>query len=75
MTATKRINGLEADRLYRVEDAAAILALKPSTIRKQITRRAITVVRPTGKRAVRIAASELARLQRDGECRRLEHAS
>lgn len=52
-------------KLYRIEEAAELLALKPSTLRKLIFRRAITVVRPT-RRAVRIPESEIARMQREG---------
>lgn len=58
-------------RLYRVRDAAALLALQPSTIRKLIATRSITVVRPTS-RAVRIPEWELARIQREGLCPRQE---
>ena len=49
-------------KLYRVEEAADLLGLKPCTIRKLIFRRAIGVVRPT-PRAVRIPESELLRVQ------------
>jgi excisionase family DNA binding protein len=52
-------------KLYRVEDAASLLGLQPSTLRKMIFERRITVVRPTA-RAVRIPETELARIQREG---------
>jgi excisionase family DNA binding protein len=52
-------------QLYRVEEAAALLALRPSTIRKLILERRITVCRPT-RRAVRIPQSEIDRILRDG---------
>ncbi|MBA3754479.1 MAG: helix-turn-helix domain-containing protein [Nitrospira sp.] len=44
------------DRLLTVREAADLLALKPSTIRKKVLMRQIDVVRPT-KRAVRIPES------------------
>ncbi len=53
------------ERLYRVEDAANLLALQPSTLRKLIHNGAIAIVRPTS-RAVRIAESEIVRIQREG---------
>ena len=52
-------------QLYRVNTAAAILALRPSTVRKLISRRSIAVVRPTPG-AVRISESEIIRIQREG---------
>lgn len=51
-------------KLYRVREAAAILAVSVATLRKYILRRTITVVRVG--RAVRIPETELARIQRDG---------
>lgn len=56
-------------KLYRVEEAAELLGLKPSTVRKAIFRRQITVCRPLG-RAVRIPESEIVRIQREGLCPR-----
>ena len=58
-------------KLYRVDDAAEILGLQPSTIRKLISRRLIAVCRPTA-RAVRISEVELARIQREGTAPRRE---
>lgn len=52
-------------RLYRIEEAAELLGLQPSTIRKLIFQRRITVCRPT-RRAVRVPEQELSRIQRDG---------
>ena len=52
-------------QLYLVNAAAAILALRPSTVRKLISRRSIAVVRPTPG-AVRISESEIIRIQREG---------
>lgn len=51
-------------KLYRVTEAATILAVAVATLRKYILRRTITVVRVG--RAVRIPESELSRLQREG---------
>jgi excisionase family DNA binding protein len=51
--------------LYRIPDAAAILAIKPSTLRKLIAAGEITAVRPT-RRTVRVTESELRRILRDG---------
>ena len=53
------------DRLYRIRDAANLLALRPSTIYRLIAIHAIEVVRPTS-RAVRISEQELLRIQRSG---------
>jgi excisionase family DNA binding protein len=53
------------DRLYRIRDAADLLALRPSTIYRLIATNAIEVVRPTS-RAVRISEQELVRIQRSG---------
>jgi excisionase family DNA binding protein len=52
-------------KLYRVEEAADLLALKPSTLRKLVFQRRIAVCRPT-RRAVRIPQAEIERIQRDG---------
>jgi excisionase family DNA binding protein len=49
------------EQLLRLEAAADILAIKPSTLRTWVARRKIAVVRPGG-RAVRIARSEVERL-------------
>lgn len=56
-------------KLYTVAQAADALALRPSTIRKAIFRRQITVCRPLG-RAVRVPESEILRIQREGLCPR-----
>lgn len=61
------------ERLYRIPEAADLLALKPSTIRKLISTRAIAIVRPSS-RAVRISESELVRIQREGLRPRAEEA-
>jgi excisionase family DNA binding protein len=58
-------------KLYRVEEAADLLGLQPSTIRKLISLRRITVCRPT-TRAVRISEAELARIQKEGTSPRRE---
>ena len=52
-------------RLLRVEEAADLLAVKPSTIRAWLLRRRIGKVR-IGQRAVRIAASEVERIISEG---------
>jgi excisionase family DNA binding protein len=51
--------------LYRIPDAAAILAIKPSTLRKLIAAGEITCVRPS-RRTVRVSEDELRRILRDG---------
>jgi excisionase family DNA binding protein len=51
--------------LYRVEDAAAILAIKPASLRKMIAAGEITCVRPS-RRTVRVSEEELRRILRDG---------
>ena len=56
---------LRADRLYRIPDAADLLALRPSTVYRLIATNAIAVVRPTS-RAVRIPGQEILRIQREG---------
>lgn len=56
---------MSVTRLFRVEEAAQLLGLKASTIRKLVHQRRITVCRPTA-RAVRIPETELARIQREG---------
>ncbi|MEO8048504.1 MAG: hypothetical protein ABI684_14570 [Nitrospirota bacterium] len=53
------------DRLYRIRDAADLLALRPSTLYHLIATNAIEVVRPSS-RAVRISEQELIRIQQDG---------
>lgn len=53
------------DVLLRLEDAARLLGLGHSTVRRLIAQGAIAVVRLTPK-AVRIAESEIVRLQREG---------
>lgn len=52
-------------RLYRIREAAEILGLRPVTVYKLISTKAIAVIRPT-RRAVRIPEQELLRIQRDG---------
>ena len=52
-------------RLYRVEEVATVLGLKPATIRKMIFRREIPVVRPT-RRAVRIREEDIEAIVRLG---------
>lgn len=64
---------MAVSKLYRVEEAADLLGLKPSTVRKLILQRRITVCRPA-TRAVRIPESEIARIQRDGLSPRREEA-
>jgi excisionase family DNA binding protein len=61
-------------KLYRVPEAAEVLALRPSTVRKLILQRGIAVCRPT-KRAVRIPQSEIDRILRDGMTPRRERAA
>ncbi len=50
------------DRLMTVEQAAAALALRPSTVRKLLTHGHLRRVHPTGARAVRIRLSEVTAL-------------
>jgi len=52
-------------RLLRIDEAAHRLGLKPSTIRKLITRGEIPAVRPT-KRAVRVREEDVEALIRVG---------
>lgn len=52
-------------RLLTCNEAAAALGLKPSTIRRMILERRVETVRPT-RRAVRIPASCIERIIRDG---------
>lgn len=59
-------------KLYRVREAADILAVSVATLRKYILRRTIAVVRVG--RAVRVPESELLRLQREGLTPRREAA-
>ena len=56
---------MDTMRLLRAEEAAALLGLKPATIRKMIWRREIPVVRPT-KRAVRIRSEDVEAIIRLG---------
>lgn len=53
------------DRLLRVEEAAELLAVKPSTIRAWLLHRKLGRVR-VGARAVRIRASEIERIISEG---------
>lgn len=56
------------DRLMTVEQAAAALALRPSTVRKLLTHGHLRRVHPTGARAVRIRLSEItAIIDHDGD--------
>jgi excisionase family DNA binding protein len=55
----------DSAELLRVDDFAARLNIKPSTVRAWILRRRITKVR-LGSRAVRIPASEVSRLISEG---------
>jgi excisionase family DNA binding protein len=48
-----------SDRLMTVKQAAAALALRPSTVRKLLTNGHLRRVHPTGARAVRIRMSEI----------------
>jgi excisionase family DNA binding protein len=52
-------------RLLRVEEAADLLAVKPSTVRAWLLRRRIGKVR-IGQRAVRIPAGEVERIIAEG---------
>jgi excisionase family DNA binding protein len=52
-------------RLLRIEEAAAQLGLRPSTVRKLIYLRQIPAVRPT-RRAVRVRAEDIEALARVG---------
>ena len=52
-------------RLLRIDEAAHRLGLKPSTVRKLVSRGQIPVVRPT-KRAVRIREEDVDALIRVG---------
>ncbi len=61
-------------KLYRIEEAADLLGLKPSTLCKLIFQRRITVCRPT-PRAVRIPEAEILRIERDGLSPRREEGS
>ena len=52
-------------QLLRVEEAAAVLNVKPSTIRAWLSRRKLSKVR-IGERAIRIPREELERLIAEG---------
>lgn len=56
-------------QLYRIEEAAKILALSPKTLRKWIYERKINYVKVGG--AVRISVSELERIMEGGERERI----
>ena len=56
----------DADRLLDVNDAAAMLAVKPTTLYQWAYQRRIPVVKLMG-RALRFRLSEIQRLIRDGE--------
>jgi excisionase family DNA binding protein len=60
-----------ADWLLRVEEAAELLAVKPSTIRAWLLHRKIGKVR-VGARAVRIRASEIERIISQGNIPAIE---
>jgi excisionase family DNA binding protein len=49
-------------QLINVEEAAAILGLRPSTVRGMVQRKTIPVFRPAGKRVVRLRRSDVLRL-------------
>jgi excisionase family DNA binding protein len=51
--------------LLRVEEAAALLAIRPSTVRAWLLTRRIGKVR-VGRRAIRIPAGEVARIIAEG---------
>jgi excisionase family DNA binding protein len=53
---------MDNHRLLNVEEAAALLGLRPSTIRGMVQRKTIPVVRPAGKRVVRFRRSDVLRL-------------
>jgi len=53
------------DRLLRVEEAAELLAVKPSTVRAWLLHRKLGRVR-VGTRAVRIRAGEIERIISEG---------
>ncbi len=52
------------DRLLTAKEAAELLGLELSTVRKLTYRRELPVVRPTGKRAVRYRLRDLQDLLR-----------
>ncbi len=52
-------------RLLRVEEAAEMLALKPATIRKLLSRRELVGVKPT-RRSIRIRLEDVQALMRVG---------
>jgi excisionase family DNA binding protein len=53
---------MTSDKLITVDQAAEILALRPTTIRGMVQQRALPVVRPAGRRAVRFRLSDILRL-------------
>jgi excisionase family DNA binding protein len=52
---------MDSDQLINVEEAAAILGLRPSTIRAMVQRKTVPVFRPAGKRVVRLRRSDVLR--------------
>jgi excisionase family DNA binding protein len=52
-------------RLYSVPEVAALLAVKPCTVRKWVQQKRLTTVRPGG-RVVRVPETELLRVQGEG---------
>lgn len=52
---------MTSDKLINVDQAAEILALRPTTIRGMVQRGALPVVRPAGRRAVRFRLSDILR--------------
>jgi excisionase family DNA binding protein len=52
--------------LLRVEEAAELLAVKPSTVRAWLLRRKLKKVR-VGSRAIRVPATEITRIIQEGE--------
>ena len=51
-------------RLLRVNEAAELLGLQPATVRRMIREGALAVVRPTGRRAVRVLHEDVEALAR-----------
>lgn len=68
----------KVDRLYRVWEVAEILGLRPASVRKLLSQGKLRRVYPTGLRAVRIRASEVEQILREGTlrpvCQRSPHA-
>ncbi len=60
----QRIAERIVDRLLNAEEAARLLGLKVSTVRRMTYSKELPCVRPTGKRAVRYRLSDLEALLR-----------